>query len=83
MIPFIIIFIITILGMMYVDRLVKFKFGDEESSIWKVIHITAYVIVFIPLLGVAYLVSDGNLIEIGILSITILLYLGLKKYNKF
>ncbi|WP_160693320.1 hypothetical protein [Clostridium sp. C2-6-12] len=84
MIPFIIVFIITILSMMYVNRLIKLKFKHEENCMWKIIHIIAYIIVFIPLLVVAYLVTEGNLIEIGILTITIItfLYLSFKKYNK-
>lgn len=83
MIPFVVIFIITILSVMYVDRLIKLKFKDEKNSIWKTIHIIAYIILFIPLLGLAYLVADGNLIEIGLLFITIFLYLSFKKYKKF
>ncbi|MFT8352644.1 hypothetical protein [Clostridium saccharoperbutylacetonicum] len=81
MIPFIIVFTITILSMMYISRLIEFKFKYEENSIWKTIHIISYIIVFIPLLIVAYLVTEGNLIEIGILSITIaiFLYLSFKK----
>jgi hypothetical protein len=69
MIPFIIILIATILSMMYVDRLVKIKFRYEKNSRWKIIHI----ITFMPLLGVAFLVTDGNLIYIGILLITMFL----------
>ncbi|MBF7810531.1 hypothetical protein [Clostridium beijerinckii] len=83
MIPFIIIFIFTILSTIYIDRLVRIKFLEERRSVWKAIHIVAYIIIFIPLLCIAYLVSDGNLIEIGILFLSILLYLGFKKYNKF
>lgn len=79
MVPFIIVFTITILSMMYVNRLIKLKFKDEKNSRWKTIHIIAYIIVFIPLIIVAYLVTEGNLIEIGILTITIFLYLSLKK----
>ncbi|POO91309.1 hypothetical protein C1H57_11205 [Clostridium sp. 2-1] len=82
MIPFIIIFIFTILSTIYIDRLVSIKFRDERRSVWKAIHIVAYIIIFIPLLCITYLVSDGNLIEIGILFLSILLYLSFKKYNK-
>lgn len=79
MIPFIIILIATILSMMYVDRLIKIKFRDEKNSRWKIIHVIAYIITFMPLLIVAFLVTDGNLIYIGILFITTFLSLSLKK----
>lgn len=79
MIPFIIVFTITILSMMYISRLIEFKFKYEENSIWKTIHIIAYIIVFIPLLIVAYLVTEGNLLELGILTIAIFLYSSFKK----
>lgn len=83
MTAFIIIFIITILSTMYVDKLVKYKFQSEKNSIWKVIHVVAYLTLFTPLLVVVFLVSDENLIERGLLFMTILFYLGYKMSKKF
>lgn len=82
---FIIILLITILSVMYVCRLVKYKFRDEKRPIWKLLHIAAFVIVFIPFLsvGLVMLIDNVYLIEKGILVVGIvLLYLGYKKYTK-
>ena len=81
---FILILIIIILGSMYIDRLIKYKFGHEKRAIWKIIHIIAFIIVYIPFLGVGYLVwIDSYVIEKGMLVIAVLLYFGYNKYKKY
>jgi len=84
MASFIIILIVAILSVMYVERLIKYKFRDEKKSVWKLIHIIAFTIVYIPLLGVISLLwIDADLIKRGMLVLSIFLYLSYKKYKKY
>jgi len=83
MFSFILILIVTIFGTMYINRLIKCKFSDEKRPLWKIIHIIAFIIGFIPFLGVWYLVLiDADIKEIVILIIVAFLYLIYKNYKK-
>jgi len=79
----ILISIVTILGIMYINRLIKYKFSDEKRPIWRIIHIITFIIGFIPFLGIWYLVLiDADIKEIVILIIVAFLYLIYKNYKK-
>ena len=83
MFSFILILIVTIFGTMYINRLIKCKFSDEKRPLWERIHIIAFIIGFIPFLGVWYLVLiDADIKEIVILIIVAFLYLIYKNYKK-
>ena len=80
----ILISIVTILGIMYINRLIKYKFSDEKRPIWRIIHIITFIIGFIPFLGIWYLVLiDADIKEIVILIIVIFLYLIYKNYKNY
>jgi heme/copper-type cytochrome/quinol oxidase subunit 2 len=55
-ISFIVVLAFTLLSVLYVNRLIKYKFNNEKRANWKKIHIIAYISVYIPLLIVLYLV---------------------------
>ena len=84
MASFILLLMISILGLMYVKRLIKYKFRDEKRPVWKIIHVIAFIIVYIPLLIFGYFaLIDAGLREIGILVIAVFLYLIYKEYKKY
>ncbi|WP_160689197.1 hypothetical protein [Clostridium sp. C2-6-12] len=64
MIPLIIVSIVTLLSTIYVNRLIKYKFRNEKRSVWKKLHIVAYIVVFMPLLIILYLVWTDFLIQL-------------------
>ena len=65
MISLIIVSIVTLLSAIYVNRLIKYKFKNEKRPIWKIIHILAYVAVFIPLLIIACVLWTDFLIQLN------------------
>lgn len=64
MISLIIVSIVTLLSAIYVYRLIKYKFKNEKRSIWKIIHIVAYIVVFMPLLIILYIVWTDFYIQL-------------------
>lgn len=79
---------ISILSILYLRRLVKYKFKNEKDGIIRNIHIAMYLITFIPFLSVVLMVFLDNVIMVVpviIIYITIyllyMLYINRKSKN--
>lgn len=76
---------LSLLGILYVIRLIKHKFHEEEGII-KIIHIIMFSILFMPLISFIVISIVINTIEsiliISIYAVLYLLYNGWKSVKK-
>ena len=70
---------LSLFGILYVIRLIRHRFGQEEGII-KIIHMIMFSILFNPLLAFIEISLKENTIEsIGIIVTYLFLYLGYKR----
>jgi len=74
---------ISILSILYLLKLIKYKFKNQKSDIIRSIQITLYLVTFLPLLTVGLLAFfDDGIIAISTIIIYSIIYLFYILYKK-